>query len=1306
MSRPIHILIVEDSPADAAQEHDALTPVIIWTGSNNEDIAVECMKAGASNYVIKERLKRLGPALLHALQEKQVALERQRTETARREAEERYRALFVQTHDAVFLLDLQGRYLDMNPRAAQLLGYAPEELRQLSFREISAQVSQSEQILEQLLRGEHIPLYERIFRKKNGELVPVEINVELVRDANGQPRHIQSAARDISARKRADQALQASEEKYRKLFSEMFNGFALHEIVCDADGKPVDYITLEVNEAFERLLNAKRELVIGTRASALLPPEELQHWLAIFGPVALTAVSTHYEMYSPLNEKYFEGTAYCPEPGKFAVIFADITDRKRAEQALHASEQKFRSFVEQSADGIALLDEQGVIIEWNQAIAEMTGLTRAQMLGIALWDVLPQLLRPEARTPENFTLIRAAISDMLATGYSSLSTDAVEGEMLTPDGTRRTFQYTIFPIKTAKGYWVGALMRDVTAARRTQDQLQQLSRAVEQSSASIVITDTAGNIEYANPYFTKITGYTLDEARGKNPRILKSGHTTSEEYKQLWETILAGREWRGEFQNKKKNGELYWEAATISPIVDERGVITHFIAVKEDITERKQAEDIMRARINLVETAASKSVSDLLLATLDESEGLTDSVVGFFHMVEPDQNTLGQQLWSTRTLQNACTMPPQAFHEPIEDAGVWVECVRKKSPVIHNDFSALPHRKGLPEGHTELTRELVVPILRADKVVAVVEVGNKPEAYTEADVEIVTRLADLAWDIVERKQAEQALRESEVRYRTRTRELESLFALSTLLREAHTAQEMLTGILSSAFQIAQADGCAICLLGEDAEHCTVVAAEGSLAHEKGRVLRKTPDPGVQILQLHEPFVTADYAAEPMQLAEFRHAADIGPAALVPLQSEETILGALLLVRRRSAEVQPFAPETVRLLATMGEMGGNALRRARLYEAAQRRLHRAQALYDVQRAASGSFDLQIILDVALQSVMTQLNVDAAAVLLFNPYTFILEHAASRGFYGHTIKHTSLRLGSGYAGQVALERRTFFIKDLAQVQAPPEALPLISQEGFAAFCGVPLSAKGRLKGVLEVFQRSPLAPDDERLAFLESLAAQLAVAMDNLALFADLQTVNLQLAFAYDATIEGFSRALDLRDQEAENHSLHVTEMSLRLGQQLGLTDAELVHVRRGALLHDIGKIGIPDSILRSDKLSAQELEIMRQHPQYAYDILSPIEYLRPALEIPYCHHEHWDGTGYPRGLKGEQIPVAARLFAVADLWEVLTSERPYGRARTPTEAVAELRAQASKQFDPHVVEVFARLCEEDDPLFALAAYSQT
>lgn len=373
-------------------------------------------------------------------------------------------------------------------------------------------------------------------------------------------------------------------------------------------------------------------------------------------------------------------------------------------------------------------------------------------------------------------------------------------------------------------------------------------------------------------------------------------------------------------------------------------------------------------------------------------------------------------------------------------------------------------------------------------------------------------------------------------------------------------------------------------------------------------------------------------------------------------------------------------------------------RKRAEEKVKLHLERLNSLRTIEMAVTASLDLRVTLNVLLDQLISRLSVDAAAVLYLNPSTMVLNYSAGKGFRTERIKHVSLRLDESYAGHVARGRKYLAIPDLSKSEKNlsfrgydfSQAF-LTQEEGFKAYFGLPLIVKGQVKGVLEVFRRSPFEPDSEWLNFLEALAGQAAIAIDNASLFDDLQRSHEELIIAYDRTIEGWSRALDYRDRETGNHSQRVTEMTLRIAREMGMKEEELMHVRRGALLHDIGKLGVPDYILfNTGELTDDGWAKIKRHPVLAYELLSPIPYLRPALDIPYCHHEKWDGTGYPRGLKGEQIPLAARIFAVVDVWDALRSDRTY-RPAWPVDKVKEyLRENAGSHFDPKVVETFFKI----------------
>ncbi len=356
------------------------------------------------------------------------------------------------------------------------------------------------------------------------------------------------------------------------------------------------------------------------------------------------------------------------------------------------------------------------------------------------------------------------------------------------------------------------------------------------------------------------------------------------------------------------------------------------------------------------------------------------------------------------------------------------------------------------------------------------------------------------------------------------------------------------------------------------------------------------------------------------------------------------------------------------------------------------LERLAALRAVDAAISASLDLRVTLGVFLDNVIEQLAVDAADVLLLNPVSQMLESFARKGFRHGDTELTPTPVGAGHAGRAALERMPVIVPDLTANPDLPPRTSAHGSEGFSCYWAFPLVVRGHLKGVLEVYSRSPLTPDHDWIDYLSTLAGQGAIAIDSMALFERTQRSNIELALAYDSTLEGWSLALELRDHETRGHTLRVADLTVRLARELGMSDEELVQARRGALLHDIGKMAVPDAVLlKPGPLTDDEWRTMRRHPVHAFELLSRIAYLRPALDIPYCHHERWDGTGYPRGLAGEQIPLAARAFAVVDNWDALSFDRPYRRAWPEDRVREHLRDSSGTMFDPRVVDTFISRC---------------
>ncbi len=355
------------------------------------------------------------------------------------------------------------------------------------------------------------------------------------------------------------------------------------------------------------------------------------------------------------------------------------------------------------------------------------------------------------------------------------------------------------------------------------------------------------------------------------------------------------------------------------------------------------------------------------------------------------------------------------------------------------------------------------------------------------------------------------------------------------------------------------------------------------------------------------------------------------------------------------------------------------------------LKQLATLRTIDLAITSGTDLNLTLSMILDYVQKHLNVDAASVLLFNPQTQYLDFAAGAGFWTSALQHTHLRIGEGLAGLAVLDRTIVHIPDLKKRKTGLLRSTTLSGENFTAYYAVPLIVREKVLGVLEIFHRSTLAADREWKDFLYALAGQASIAIDNAMMFKDLQRSNVELTLAYDKTIDGWSRALNLRDKETEDHTRRVTGLTLRLARRMSIPEAELIHIRRGSALHDIGKVAIPDHILlKPAPLTKEEWDIMRRHPLIAAEILKPISYLASALPIPRFHHEKWDGSGYPEGLAGENIPLAARLFAFADVYDALTSNRPYRPAWSHAEAIEYISKNSALHFDPKLVPEFIRM----------------
>jgi PAS domain S-box-containing protein/putative nucleotidyltransferase with HDIG domain len=359
---------------------------------------------------------------------------------------------------------------------------------------------------------------------------------------------------------------------------------------------------------------------------------------------------------------------------------------------------------------------------------------------------------------------------------------------------------------------------------------------------------------------------------------------------------------------------------------------------------------------------------------------------------------------------------------------------------------------------------------------------------------------------------------------------------------------------------------------------------------------------------------------------------------------------------------------------------------------QRQLQRLNALREIDRAiATPGIDISLTLNILVHQVINQLDIEAADILILENRQ-ILEYAAVSGLVFDRLLDHKLFVGRGFAGAAVREKRIFSLADADVDNRRIGSLPrLASGHDITYYYAVPLIAKNDVKGVLEVYGSKPLQFNAQWFNYLEALAGQAAIAIDNASLLDGLQRSNVELEQSYDSTLMGWARALEMRDYETMGHSDRVTELTVRLGERMGITGSALDNLRRGALLHDIGKMGIPDQILRKEAaLTEAEWSLMKLHPHYGAEMLAPIKFLAPAIDIVLHHHEKWDGSGYPDGLKGEEIPLFARIFAICDVWDALLSDRPYRQAWSRERSIVYLVEQSGVHFDPQVVNQFLKM----------------
>ncbi len=692
-----------------------------------------------------------------------------KADRALKESELKLSSIANSARDAIILLDHTGNIVFWNPAAEKMFGYSQSEVIHKNLHHLIAPakyIKEHKRGFADFKNSGDGPIIGKTTElkaiTKNNNIIPVEISLAPTKINNQWGAT--GIIRDITERKLAEEKLHASEKLQETILKSMPSGF----IMIDDS-----YKIVKVNDRVCQITGYTREELEGQLCNMVCPKGQKSQECIILskGERSFSGVDTLIKCKNNQTTPILKNAQTINIDGKTYLLesFIDIGARKKAEQELikaknkaQESEQKFSAFMKYIPGSAFIKDKDlnfvyvNKFMENNMNAGDWIGKNTKKVIHPNLAekmieDDLKALRQGRHKYEEQFPVNGKGIRDFL------------------------TYKFTIGEENSQK--LIGGISIDITERKRLEGRNTMLSKAIDASPASVVITDINGNIEYVNPFFEEKTGYTQEKVKGKNPRVLKSGEQGNEFYKEMWNTILQGKIWRGEFHNRKKNGELFWEKGSISPVTNGDGEIIQFIAIKEDISQQKKILTDLRQAKEQAEKSAQKviaqkdiiqfhnerleslfrisqlstnSIQELLDYTLNEAVLLTKSKIGYIYFYNEDTKQFTLNTWSKDVMQECKILNPDTVYN-LDKTGCWGEAVRQKRPIIINNYKAENKiKKGTPEGHVQLNKFLTIPVFSDNKIVAVAGVANKVLNYNQSDIRQLTLLMDSVWKIVER----------------------------------------------------------------------------------------------------------------------------------------------------------------------------------------------------------------------------------------------------------------------------------------------------------------------------------------------------------------------------------------------------------------------------------------------------------------------------------------------------------------------------------------------------------------------------
>ena len=1177
------------------RERSSPPAVVLVTGQGDQENAVAALKAGAADYLVKQSdyLHRLPIVISNAIAQNRYV----REQAALREAEIKYQSLVEQIPAVVFLdkADESEATFYMSPRIKELTGYTPDEwyaIPDIWFKSIHpADQERINKAYEKSHENGIAFSEEYRFIRRDGRMIWIKEDTNLIRDGNRNPLYWQGILLDITQEKESQASIRESEERFRRIFHSSPIATC---VVTLEDGRFID-----ANQAFLNLIGTSLESLIGNTSV------ELGYWdkggdresfvQKLKEQGTLQGIEIQY-VNVPNGPKdtlaYYE---LIELGGKSCVLsmFYEVTEQKKAQKALQRQLEELSVLHTVATAGAESYSEDEMI----ERVTKITSKVYPEVCGILQLNDKGDTLSPHP------SYLGADVSNWRS-GYPI--SQGITGKAVLLGKTIRS----------------GDISNDSEYIEIASDIRSELCVPIRVNERIIGVL----NVESRTPN-------AFEESDERILNTIAGGLGTALEKLRLFK----------EEQQRRQEAETLRRAAT---------------AISSSLDPNTVAKEILTALKQII-TFNSGSVF------LHEGDKLRIAMVdGYHHSAELKDLTFPED---------------DEFFQMVKIT---------RQPIIVEDAQKDARFKHWGES-TSVRGWMVVPLISRGRVIGAITLDSLQPGTFDENVGY-TAMA-FAY------QAAAAIENARLYDETQRRlnELETINRLSASLRMTQPIKEMLEILLNETLKIIQTEHGSIWLYDAALDKLAQRAERGEFVNSKTKTVRTGTSSIVSHVFLSgKTYISEEFVSDPLVN---RDNLDITLAGLggvcIPIQSTAGTIGVLMIGIKKGRQID----DQNGLLTTLAEIGGNAIHRAQLFEHNREQIRRLTTLRDIDSAIASSFDLRLTLNILMDQTIKHLNVNAIDIGLYHQELQSITYIGGSGFQSSSASRVQTRIGEGLAGQVIIKQKPFHLTDL---QNSPEIKnePLLKREGFVTYIGIPLIVKGQIKGVFEVFHRTPLLPTADWMEFLHTLAGQAAIAIDNSQLFENLQRSNQELIQAYDTTLEGWARALELRDRETEGHTRRVTDLTLRLAKYIGINDTEMINIHRGVLLHDIGKMGVPDQILKkSGPLNEGEWSEMRQHPVYAHNLLSPILFLRGALDIPYCHHEHWDGSGYPRGLKGEQIPHAARIFSVVDIWDALLSDRPYRKAWPQEEVTQYLKDIAGTLLDPTVVEVFLKMIAEEQSM---------